>query len=220
MENQIIENQQILESNLDHPRVLVDIPQIDFIPGLEKTFSYIASHYPDFFRFVQEAIGILVGISIPVSLLLIIGIIISVERLKRIRQKEAEILYPKVEPAYQEDTPGATMALADAGMGFRWRRVLEHADSPNPSDWRQAIIEADIILGDLLQKMGYQGESIGERLKRVERADFNTLDQAWAAHKVRNQIAHDGSSFEISQHEVKRVVALYRQVFEEFYYIQ
>ena len=96
---------------------------------------------------------------------------------------------------------------------------MAHVDSPNTSDWRQAIIEADIILGDVLTRMKYQGEGIGEQLKGANKADFKTMDQAWEAHRIRNQKAHEGSDFAMSQHEAKRVINLYKQVFEEFFYI-
>ena len=67
--------------------------------------------------------------------------------------------------------------------------------------------------------MEYHGDSIGEKLKKVEKADFKTLDEAWEAHKFRNQIAHEGSTMSVNQYEAKRVVNLYKKVFEEFYYI-
>lgn len=152
-------------------------------------------------------------ISVPTSLILIIGIITAVERTKHIRKKEHEIYFPKVEPVYDET------ARADPQLATKWKRITEHVESQNQNDWRQAIIEADIILGEILEKMGYQGEGIGEMLKRVEAADFHTLSQAWEAHKIRNIIAHEGSSYQLSQTEVRRVINLYRQVFEEFFYI-
>ena len=93
------------------------------------------------------------------------------------------------------------------------------AASPHPSDWRRAIIEADIMLDDLLSKMGYRGESVGEKLKRVEPGDMKTLNDAWEAHKVRNRIAHDGSTFVLSEHDAKQTIQSYRKVFEEFFYI-
>ncbi len=80
-------------------------------------------------------------------------------------------------------------------------------------------MEADIILEDLLTKMGYGGDSIGEKLKKVAKGDMKTLDEAWEAHKVRNQIAHEGSNFTLNHHEAKNVIGMYRKVFEEFYYI-
>jgi len=100
-----------------------------------------------------------------------------------------------------------------------WESVKKHIESDNENDWRQAIMDADIILDDLLNKMGYRGESVGEKLKRVERGDFATLDLAWEAHKVRNRIAHEGASFSLDHREAKAAYDNYRKVFEEFYYI-
>jgi hypothetical protein len=82
-----------------------------------------------------------------------------------------------------------------------------------------AIIEADIMLDTMLTKIGYDGNTVAEKLKNVEESDFVTLQKAWEAHKVRNRIAHDGSKFKISRGEAERVVNLFEQVFKEFYYI-
>lgn len=99
-----------------------------------------------------------------------------------------------------------------------WDRVLLHVESYNESEWRLAVIEADIMLAELLDTMNLAGDSIGEKLKGVEKSDFNTLDLAWEAHKIRNQIAHD-PSFVLSQREARRVVALYESVFKEFSFV-
>ena len=98
----------------------------------------------------------------------------------------------------------------------QWDRVLNHIESQNEGDWRLAILEGDIMLETLLSNMGLPGETVADKLKAVEKSDFNTIDNAWEAHKIRNQIAHEGGTFVISQHEAKRVVSLYRSVFEEF----
>lgn len=101
----------------------------------------------------------------------------------------------------------------------RWEKVQKLVKSSNLSDWKQAIIEADIILDDMIEKMGYEGENLGERLKNIEESDFITLNKAWEAHKVRNKIAHSGTEYVMSRNEVDRVIDLYKDVFEEFYYI-
>ncbi|MEK7081906.1 MAG: hypothetical protein AAB905_01740 [Patescibacteria group bacterium] len=102
----------------------------------------------------------------------------------------------------------------------RWEKVREHLSSENPNDWRLAVLEADIILGEMLEKMGYiKGETIGDKLKTIEKSDFNSLDQAWEAHRIRNMIAHGGSDYILTEREAKRVIGLYEQVFKEFRYI-
>jgi hypothetical protein len=101
----------------------------------------------------------------------------------------------------------------------RWERVQVLANAASESDWRLAILEADIMLGDLLREQGYRGESIGERLRDGNPLQFRTLDLAWQAHKVRNDIAHAGSEYHLSQREANGTIDLYRRVFEEFDYI-
>lgn len=190
----------------------LQVPQVDLVGYIAKGVQYMFEHYPAFFPWLNGFLVIVVTISIPVSVLLIIGIIISVERLKSIRNREGAILNAKVEPAY-------TDVKTDPASSERFKHVLGLVDSENANDWRQAIIEADILLGILLDKQGYQGDGIGEKLRRVEKADFVTIDEAWEAHKVRNVLAHEGTNYALSKREAKRVVQLYKHVFEEFYFV-
>ncbi len=104
-------------------------------------------------------------------------------------------------------------------MTDRWNRVLAHMDTGNHSDFRLAIIEADIMLNELLEKLNLRGETMADKLKAVEKSDFLTIDLAWEAHKVRNKLAHEGSEFLLNEREARQVVDLYRQVFEEFFMI-
>lgn len=101
----------------------------------------------------------------------------------------------------------------------RWENIMARMSSLHESDWRLAIIECDILLNEMLIKMGYHGESIADKLKLVERSDFETIDLAWEAHKVRNRIAHSGSEYHLSKTEAERTFELYKKVFEEFYFI-
>ncbi len=110
-------------------------------------------------------------------------------------------------------------AGARANENPKWREIVDLTGSANPNDWRQAILLADVMLGDLLQTLGYQGEGIGEKLKSVEPGDFPTLDLAWEAHRVRNEIAHAGSDFLLTQREARRTIDLFRRVFESFQFI-
>ena len=177
-------------------------------PGTDSAFIGIA----------KTTVGSLVGLSIPVSLMLLIGIIVSVERLKKIRRKEHDAYYTPVEEAYIVPSSG-TAPHTDKDNIVRWRKILAMTDSTNQNDWRQAIIESDIILDEILTKANYPGMDLGSKIRSATPADFQTVELAGEAHGIRNRIAHDGSNFLISQHEAKRVINLYRQVFEEFYYI-
>ncbi|MDP1707297.1 MAG: hypothetical protein Q8L30_01975 [bacterium] len=97
----------------------------------------------------------------------------------------------------------------------RWQHIESLAEGASASEWREAIIEADIMLDDALAQHGYVGDGVGEKLRAVEPSEFNTLQDAWEAHKVRNQIAHEGSAFNLSEALAQRTIARYAAVFRE-----
>lgn len=113
----------------------------------------------------------------------------------------------------------ASGELAKNPLEEKWKKIVANSESEDPSLWRLCIIEADIILSDLLDTLRLPGDTIGEKLKAVERSDFNTIDSAWEAHKARNMIAHEGANFLLNQRETRRIIGLYRAVFKEFFLI-
>jgi hypothetical protein len=113
----------------------------------------------------------------------------------------------------------AKFVLNNSGENKKWVEIEKHMASMNSSEWRMAILEADILLYEMLEQMGYEGDTIADKLKVIEPSDFNNLDSAWRAHKVRNTIAHEGSSYEMSYEQAQNTIDLYRKVFEEFYFI-
>ncbi len=98
----------------------------------------------------------------------------------------------------------------------RWKYIQELMQSPQEGNWRQAIIEADIMLDESLTRVGYQGATVAEKLKGANPARFGTINNAWEAHKVRNEIAHQGSSYQLSEALARRTISNYESVFREF----
>ena len=101
----------------------------------------------------------------------------------------------------------------------RWERVEEYMRSPNPSDWKVAILEADNILDEIIERMGYVGETLGERMKVISATDFPYLEEAWEAHKVRNQLAHKGTDYALSRSDAERVINIYYRIFSSLGYL-
>jgi hypothetical protein len=101
----------------------------------------------------------------------------------------------------------------------KWQRVVDHVESENPNDWRLAILEADILLDELLTNMHAEGDTLGEKLKSMTSAEMPSIQLAWEGHKVRNQIAHEGANFSLSQREARRIVLLYERVLRQGLYM-
>ena len=104
---------------------------------------------------------------------------------------------------------------AEGGTHPRWEHIQSLLTGNTPSQWREAIIEADIMLDNALAERGYVGDGVGEKLKSADPDRFSTLQNAWEAHKVRNQIAHQGSSFDLSETVARRTIAHFEEVFRE-----
>jgi len=143
-----------------------------------------------------------------------IGIFIFNKRADTIWADLRKDLYPKdVEVSLPNGAP------VENPQTMKWKKIISLSESQNPSEWRLAIIEADIMLDDLLDRLNLRGDTIGDKLKAIEPSDFLTLEQAWEAHKARNMIAHQGSDFLLNQRETRHIISLYEAVFKEFFLI-
>jgi hypothetical protein len=161
-----------------------------------------------FSAFLAHLWLIIIVLGYLLAVVALIMIIYALVRLFELRKKEEEF-YGTVIVAPEEA----------GGINPRWKHIESLIATENPNDWRAAIVEADIMLDDMLTRQGYAGEGVGEKLKNVERSDFQTLEDAWEAHKVRNQIAHEGTNFDLSDVLARRTVARYENVFHEFHLI-
>jgi len=153
------------------------------------------------------------------TIIFITVILYSLVRLYEIKQedaKKAKLLTPApVAPIATGGPTAIETAVNTPRQNETWRSIRERLLSPNPSDWRLAIIEADIYMDRVLDSKGFHGDTVGDKLKQISPADFGAIQIAWEAHKVRNRIAHDGSDFTLTQPESRRVLSYYEIVFRD-----
>lgn len=167
-------------------------------------YFFTSSTFFDFLSFVWSVFSIL---SYVVSILLLVLYIFASTR-KNLYFGLIDQELRDQEKMYDEKYRGAP-------RNSRMQDVLELSTSANPSDWKQAVIEADIILDEVLKQRGYEGDSLGERLKGISSQQLATLNDAWEAHKIRNRIAHDGSDFILTKRIAQETIIRYQRVFEE-----
>ena len=86
-----------------------------------------------------------------------------------------------------------------------WDAVQKHFFSGNMNDLKVAVMEADNILNDALRYAGIPGTSLGEKLKNLKRDQVPNLEDVWAAHKLRNDIAHE-TSFVLKRDAAERAL--------------
>lgn len=110
------------------------------------------------------------------------------------------------------ETPAQAPLPEDYDTHPRFAIIQGYMSSTSEALWRIGIMEADTMLQEVLRDKGYHGETVADMLKS---ASFKTIDLAWDAHKLRNRIAHEGSQFELTEREAKRIFALFETVFRE-----
>ena len=186
-------------ANLQQPVSAVDVPAL-----LSQTSD------PAMFDALSKAWFLFSLISLTISVPFIAITVYCWIRIQQIRRKERLAVKAAQKTVVIEETPKTQL---------RWNRITDQANSSNPESWRLAILESDIMLSELLDLQGYKGETIADKMKQVDRANFNTIDAAWEAHNVRNRVVHEGMAHDLTARETRRVVGLYERVFREFRYI-
>ena len=100
-----------------------------------------------------------------------------------------------------------------------WQEIRELMASANASDWNMAILRADAQLDEILDQLGYDGETIAERLKIVDPTKLTSMDRVWSAHRLRNTIAHDPLQ-QYTREMVTHALDSYQLAFQELGFLQ
>ena len=185
---------------------------VDFDKGTdgwvkESDIAYLQSQpttFENVIMWLWSTVSFFKIFSVLLSLFFIFFTAYILVKLTEIRKKARALAYPNV------------ITPENSVVNSKWQKILSQVDSLNENDWKLAIIEADIMLSDILDKLQLPGDTMGEKMKAVEKSDFTTIDLAWEAHKIRNSVAHEGSDFVLTAHEARRVIGLYKAIFEEF----
>lgn len=171
------------------------------------------------YLFTERTLDVIYVILAVLAVFFLAVIIYSAIRMFEIREKEHAHLHREIEEYAHSQALKEEKEKEAGSKNGRWEKILGYLFSTNENDWKQAVLEADAMLFDLLAGLGFQGETIGDKLKNVNADSFHSLNSAWEVHNIRNRIAHEGSDFSLSLHEAKRVIALYERIFKDFGYI-
>ena len=94
-------------------------------------------------------------------------------------------------------------------MKKRWEKIKTRLDSGNPSQYKVAIIEADVIADEMLSGLGYKGSNMAEKLEQVGTAHLDDhLEALKGAHEIRNRIVHE-ENFQVDERLAKAVLGVY-----------
>ncbi len=95
-----------------------------------------------------------------------------------------------------------------------WLKIKARVDTGLESEYKLAVMEGDIMLDDILKKMGYHGETLGERLNSLTIATLPNIERIKEAHQTRNNIIHD-PDYRLSLDETRKVLDVFEQAFRD-----
>lgn len=91
-----------------------------------------------------------------------------------------------------------------------WQKIKGRLETEMESEWKLAVIEADKIMDDILNRMGFGGASLGERLDKLTAVSLPNIEEVREAHKIRNNIIHD-PTYRLTLEEAQRVITIYEK---------
>lgn len=134
-------------------------------------------------------------------ILFTVGIIYTIYQLGKFRPKYKFVYGP-------DDVPQQKIAKR------RWEDIMQRYGLGMESDWRLAVIEADGLVDEVFKKIGFEGESLGERIQAISPQELESINDLKEAHQVRNRLVHT-PGYKISKQEAERSLRRYQKVLEE-----
>jgi hypothetical protein len=176
------------------------------MPGIEPLVSDIRS------TFVILVVTAKV-LSALFSFALIAGITWLLRNCSFLEDKRQKASYSQPPQPLDTNTSG-TAADEPSSIERRWQAIRERLEEGDEGNYQLAIIEADKLVDTVLKDRGYEGDSMGDRLKQLEKETFPRLDQLWYVHKVRNEIVHS-SEYDLPISDAQEVLNTYERVLRD-----
>lgn len=95
----------------------------------------------------------------------------------------------------------------------QWLKIDGSIVEGSPMTYQMAILNADKLLDSALKEARYSGNTMGERLKAADKT-FSNVNAVWAAHKLRNRIAHE-PDVTIRYDTARRAMAAFKQALKD-----
>lgn len=190
-------------------------PQLDFSFALASIFTSVAQVYnlssvsmqsvASFLPNVDEGVvQMLKTFSLLMCLTLLAGIVWTLMQKALLNKPASPVVLVGEVPQPAAEGPWAA----------RWKEIMHHMESAKEAEWKFAVIEADALIDRVLAKSGFAGDTLGERLMNIQPGQLAALEQLWAAHKVRNQVAHQPDYF-LRYSEARQAIQWYEMALQE-----
>ena len=91
-----------------------------------------------------------------------------------------------------------------------WEKILKRLEKGMESEIKLAVIEADDLLNDVLERMGYTGNNLGERLKQLDEATLPNIHEVLDIRRIKGNIVHD-PTYRLNLEQTRMILYVYKQ---------
>ncbi len=102
--------------------------------------------------------------------------------------------------------------VSNEDLNQRLQAILAYQKSPDLNELKVAIIEADVLLEEILRLQGFSGDTLSGLLAEASLAAIPGVDRLWRFHRFRNVLVHD-SSFTLSVKQGQDILKLLQDAF-------
>ncbi len=94
-----------------------------------------------------------------------------------------------------------------------WLAIEQQLRRDDTSSYQLTVLNADKLLDKALRERNISGENMGARMKQLQ-SRWSNANAVWAAHKLRNQIAHE-TNVRIEFETARRALAAFKQALKD-----
>jgi len=129
------------------------------------------------------------------------------------------LLYSKASWAKYKYYENYTEFFAYRPFGVRkefkkWIGVIKKLETGKEAECKMAVIEADDLLKEVLQKMNYKGDFLDDVLAQIDKKVLPSIDQVLKAHEMRNDIVHNPGR-NLTPDQARNIIRVYQKALSE-----
>lgn len=96
----------------------------------------------------------------------------------------------------------------------RWSKIARRIETGKSEECKMAVIEADDLLKEVFQKIGYKEDFLEDILKNIDGKVLPSIEQVREAHKVRNAVMRD-PGYSLNAEQAINLVRVYQKALSE-----
>ncbi len=166
------------------------------------------SFFSDYFNGISPwfyfFVGILKIVFIIISLALFVGAIILLFKATWLKRRYLD----NAQDLADYKSSGAKKIFKE------WQKITKRLETDIEAEYKLAIIEADGLFDAILTKMGYSGDTMDEKLKKIEAPVLPNIIGILGAHKIRDNIIHD-PDYKLDLEKAKEMIGVYEQALRD-----